>query len=83
MPQGLPPQVLNLLKSPTDAVLTVLAGIDEWQFDIFKLDEASNGWPLSTLAIALMRQCNLSPGRCVEENNCSYIRLGSFKGLKP
>ena len=63
VPQGLSPQVMNLLKNPSDPVLAVLADMDEWQFDIFRLDEASDGWPLSTLAVAIMRKCNLAPGR--------------------
>ncbi len=44
-------------------VLTVLAKIDNWQFDSFELCEATNGWPLSTLTYAILKKCDLAPGR--------------------
>ncbi len=44
-------------------VLTVLAKIDNWQFDSFELNDVTDGWPLSTLTFAIMKKCNLVPGR--------------------
>ena len=46
-------------------VLAVLGCIDEWQFDIFRLNEVSNGCPLSLVAFAIMKNCDLVPGRSV------------------
>ena len=46
-------------------VLAVLGCIDDWQFDIFRLNEVSNGCPLSLVAFAIMRNCDLVPGRSV------------------
>ena len=45
-------------------MLLVLAKMDNWQFDMFELDEVTNGWPLSTLAFAIMKKCDMLPGRC-------------------
>ena len=45
-------------------VLAVLAKMDHWQFDAFELDEVTDGWPLSSLAFAVLRKCDLVPGRC-------------------
>ena len=44
-------------------VMSVLSGIDEWHFDIFKLDEVSEGRPLSMLSFAIMMKAGLIPGR--------------------
>ena len=46
-------------------VLAVLGNIDSWQFDAFKLDEVSYGCPLSMVAFAIMKKCDLVPGRLV------------------
>ena len=42
----------------------VLAKMDMWQFDSFELDDVTNGWPLSALAFAILKKCDLVPGRC-------------------
>ena len=56
--------VLDLImKPPTDHVLSVLAEMDDWKFDSFKLNEVTNGRPLSTVAFAILRKCDLFHGR--------------------
>ena len=40
-------------------VLSVLAKINDWQFDSFELDEVSGGWPLSTLTFAILTKQKL------------------------
>ena len=44
-------------------VLLVLAKVDDWQFDTFELEEASGGWPLSTLTFALFTKLRLTHSR--------------------
>lgn len=40
-------------------VVGVLARVDDWQFDAFKLNEVSNGRPLSMLSFALFKRCEI------------------------
>ena len=35
-------------------LMAVLSKVDNWQFDAFELDVASEGWPLSCLAFSLI-----------------------------
>ena len=48
-------------------VLVELSKVDHWHFDTFRLNDVTNGWPLSTLAFALMQQSGLMPGRWVRD----------------
>ncbi len=50
---------LLMTKSVPDAVHSVLAGVDGWTFDAFRLEEASGGRPLSTLAFALLKRTGI------------------------
>ena len=61
----------------------VLAKMDAWQFDSFELDDASNGWPLSALAFAILKKCDLVPGRCgiSEIMLCGYRRWLALTSL--
>lgn len=40
-------------------MMEVLAKVDDWQFDAFKLNEVSGGRPLSLLAFALFKRCEM------------------------
>mmetsp|Transcript_25460 Transcript_25460/g.55342 ORF Transcript_25460/g.55342 Transcript_25460/m.55342 type:complete len:787 (-) Transcript_25460:1267-3627(-) len=51
--------LIALSKNLPDQVLDVLAKVDDWQFDAFKLSEVSNGRPLSMLSFALLKRCEL------------------------
>lgn len=52
--------VLSLHALPPYVQLSrVLAGADEWRFDAFKLDEVSNGRPLSCMAFYLIKRMGL------------------------
>ncbi|DBA92091.1 hypothetical protein WJX77_006602 [Trebouxia sp. C0004] len=46
----------NIATAPIPEVEAVLRTADHWQFDAFKLVEASQGYPLSTLGFWLMQQ---------------------------
>ena len=59
----LPPAALSLLAP--DQVLQVLSKVDDWKFDAFDLEEASGGWPLSTLTFALFTKLRLTHSRWV------------------
>ncbi len=47
---------------PGSQVLEVLAKVDDWQFDAFKLSEVSGGRPLSLLSYALLKRCEVRSG---------------------
>lgn len=38
----------------------MLAKVDDWQFDAFKLNEVSGGRPLSLLSYALLKRCEVA-----------------------
>lgn len=37
-------------------LMSVLARVDDWQFDAFKLEEVTNGRPLSVLSYVLFKR---------------------------
>eukprot|EP00798_Chlamydomonas_sp_ICE-L_P014065 gene14065-20009_t len=41
----------DMMLEPSDEVLLVLAKVEHWQFDMFKLDEVTYGHPLSVLLV--------------------------------
>lgn len=51
-------------------LVVVLKKIDDWQFDAFELERASNGRPLSCLAFHLMKRMEL-----IKKLNLSETRL--------
>ena len=51
--------LLSMALSSAAQLLQVLGGLNEWQFDSFKLDEVSNGRPLSCLAFYLLKSSSL------------------------
>uniref|UniRef100_A0A7S0RAQ3 Phosphodiesterase n=1 Tax=Chlamydomonas leiostraca TaxID=1034604 RepID=A0A7S0RAQ3_9CHLO len=51
--------LIALSKNMPDEVVGVLAKVDDWQFDAFKLNEVSNGRPLSMLSFALFKRCEI------------------------
>lgn len=50
-------------QAPTDLVAQCLAKMDEWRFDSFELDRVTDGRPLSVMAFAVLKKCDLVPGR--------------------
>merc|ERR1712216_261201 len=48
--------VIRLCKTVSDDLLTQLANADGWEFNAFKLSEASCGRPLSVLSFALLKR---------------------------
>ena len=46
----------NIAKAPIPEVEAVLRTADHWHFDAFRLAEASQGYPLSTLGFWLIQQ---------------------------
>lgn len=46
----------NIVSAPIPEVEAVLRSADHWHFDAFRLTEASQGYPLSTLGFWLMQQ---------------------------
>ncbi|KAL6760116.1 3',5'-cyclic-nucleotide phosphodiesterase [Haematococcus lacustris] len=52
-------QLIALSRNLPDEVLSVLAKVDDWQFDAFKLSEVSGGRPLSLLSFALFKRCDI------------------------
>ena len=51
----------------------MLAGVDDWQFDAFRLEEVSGGRPLSCLAFFLMKRTEL-----VERFHLQEAKLTNF-----
>ena len=51
----------------------VLAGVDDWQFDAFRLEAASGGRPLSCLAFFLMKRTEM-----VERFHLEETKLANF-----
>ena len=49
-------------------VLTALSKVDDWQFDMFALERATSGRPLSLLAFALIQRAQLSQLFGINEN---------------
>jgi len=47
--------------------------VDDWEFDVFQLTEATAGRPLSTLAFALFSRSNLLP-----RFNISDVKLARY-----
>lgn len=50
----------SISSAPIPEVEAVLRTADHWHFDAFKLTEASQGYPLSTLAFWLMQQSRVA-----------------------
>lgn len=50
---------LQLYRNMPDEVSQILSKVDEWQFDAFRLADASGGRPLSTLSYYLFRRFDL------------------------
>lgn len=46
----------NIVSAPIPEVEAVLRSADHWHFDAFRLTEASQGYPLSTLGFWLIQQ---------------------------
>ena len=53
---GEPSHLPNIATAPIPEVEAVLRTADHWHFDAFRLVEASQGYPLSTLGFWLMQQ---------------------------
>eukprot|EP00798_Chlamydomonas_sp_ICE-L_P004146 gene4146-14244_t len=51
--------VTSMCKEPRDELSSVLANIDNWQFNTFSLEAASNGRPLSVLGYTLLSRTGL------------------------
>lgn len=51
--------MLNLHQNIPSEVEAVLAKVDDWQFDAFRLAEVSNGRPLSLLGFALLKRYDI------------------------
>ena len=51
--------------------------MDEWKFDSFELDRVTDGRPLSAIAFAVLKRCDLVPGRCEQkcEQKCEPVSL--------
>ena len=50
----------NIATAPIPEVEAVLRTADHWHFDAFRLTEASQGYPLSTLGFWLMQQTRVA-----------------------
>ena len=50
----------NICTAPIPEVEAVLRTADHWHFDAFKLTEASQGYPLSTLGFWLIQQSRVA-----------------------
>lgn len=55
-PSGELSHLPNIATAPIPEVEAVLRTADHWHFDAFRLVEASQGYPLSTLGFWLMQQ---------------------------
>ena len=62
-----------LTKPVPDALLAVLSGIDQWEFDVFELAALTDGRPLSVLAFALFKRAGL-----VAALNLSEAKVARF-----
>ena len=52
-----------------------LSKVDDWQFDSFELERATNGRPLSVLAFALIKNAGLSTVLNLDERKLArYVR---------
>ncbi|KAF5830629.1 hypothetical protein DUNSADRAFT_14253 [Dunaliella salina] len=53
-------RLIAITKDMPDKMLSVLAKVDDWQFDAFELNEVSNGRPLSMLSFALFKRFEIA-----------------------
>eukprot|EP00798_Chlamydomonas_sp_ICE-L_P016317 gene16317-22506_t len=51
--------VMTLIKEPPSELSRVLEKMDDWQFDIFELQRATNGRPLSVMAFTLFKRAEI------------------------
>ena len=59
----------------------MLAGVDDWQFDAFRLEAASGGRPLSCLAFFLMKRTELVERFHLEETKlANFLMVNSVQG---
>ena len=66
----------SISNAPIPEVEAVLRTADHWHFDAFKLTEASQGYPLSTLAFWLMQQSRVArefSKRSLSLNQCQLL----------
>ena len=77
----------NIATAPIPEVEAVLRTADHWHFDAFRLVEASQGYPLSTLGFWLMQQnrvakefseCSLLSFSCCSVFFCTVFFLHCF-----
>lgn len=77
-PQGPPNsdtllEFVSMVREPTDELASVLSHADEWQFDAFALERASNGRPLSVVGFYLLKHSGL-----VEKFQIDEARLARY-----
>ena len=69
-----------LLLAPTHActqLSRVLSRVDDWQFDSFALERASNGRPLSVLAFFLFSRARITKRFGIDPRKLArWVRLG-------
>lgn len=69
------PELVRLVKTPSEELMVKLGSIDQWQFDAFQLDKASNGRPLSALGFFLFKRFNLIDVFQLDENKLVQFLL--------
>ena len=77
----------NIATAPIPEVEAVLRTADHWHFDAFRLVEASQGYPLSTLGFWLMQQNRVAKEfsesvlHCIQDISCTMALLTYPKAL--
>ncbi|KAF5843139.1 hypothetical protein DUNSADRAFT_2175 [Dunaliella salina] len=69
--------MMHMWRNPPDHLAPVLAAADEWWWDAFELNDATNGRPLSTLAFALLTRHYVDElkGCCVDETRLARFLM--------
>ncbi|KAG1666487.1 hypothetical protein FOA52_004869 [Chlamydomonas sp. UWO 241] len=76
-------QQLMLSKNMPEKMLVVMAKIDDWQFDAFELDDASDHQPLSMLSFYLFRRFGLIAKFGLDEHKLIKFFMHLEQGYSP
>ncbi|GAX78545.1 hypothetical protein CEUSTIGMA_g5985.t1 [Chlamydomonas eustigma] len=76
---------ITMLQSPSDKVCRVLSQIDQWKFDIFTLDEVTEGRSLSVVTYAVVHRCGLQQSMMLDDDKLAKFlhRLEDGYGQNP